>query len=181
MKISNDVNTYFDSIFQHDVPKIMRASCGELCSGLAESARTLGFNERCLTPLGHYAILRDKFLDHPCNECSDGMFCMNAVERLELELKRRTDFNYPRYRVPFADACAKIWMNRNRELNRQAVLGVLTVNVPAPMSVNSIAKRVKLKRRIVRAILHSNDFAEEVPYSAVGSGISSPRSLWRAM
>ena len=68
------------------------------------------------------------------------------------------------------------WKKRE---TRFRVLDVLTANAPAPKSVNSIMKRVKLKHRVVRAILHSSDFAEKVPYSAVGSGISWPRSLWR--
>lgn len=69
------------------------------------------------------------------------------------------------------------------ELNRQAVLGVMTVNAPAPgvvLSVSSIAKRTKLKRRVVRAILTQGDFARTVSYESVGSGISPPRVLWTA-
>ena len=70
------------------------------------------------------------------------------------------------------------------ELNRQAVLGVLTANAPTShviYSLDSIAKRVKLKRRVVRAILEHDDRARKVSYAAVGSGISEPRWLWQAV
>lgn len=71
------------------------------------------------------------------------------------------------------------------ELNRQAVLGVLGPNnptagaTPCALSLPYIARRVKLKRRAVRAILRRAADAECAPYTVVGSGIAPPRHLWR--
>ena len=69
------------------------------------------------------------------------------------------------------------------ELNRQAVLGVLGPNNPSggagcALSLPYIARRTKLKRRVVRAILLQAADAKRVPYTVVGSGIASPKHLW---